>query len=133
MTPLILVVEDNSITALALVNVLRANGFRTVIASSAAGARDSLRTVHPDLILLDVQLPGEDGYELTRELKANPATAAIPIVITTARSLAIDRTLAFEAGCDEFLTKPIQPGQLTPTLRRVLAAARPASTDGGAS
>ena len=133
MTQTVLVVEDNTVTALALMNILRANGFEALAASSVDDARNSVSAARPDLILLDVQLPGEDGYEFTRELKANPATASIPIVITTARSLHIDKVLAFEAGCDEFMSKPIQPRQLSPMLREVLARAEVGGSSEGSN
>ena len=121
--PRVLVVDDNAVTALAVTSILRANGFDTAGADSAERARQSLPGFRPDLILMDVQMPGADGYEFTRELKANPATATIPIVITTSRSLDIDRVMAFEAGCDEFVAKPVQPAQLGPILLRVLGRA----------
>jgi CheY-like chemotaxis protein len=77
----------------------------------------------PDLILMDVQLPGQDGLALTRQLKADPATAAIPIIALTAHAMAGDQELALAAGCVGYITKPINTRTLGDQLRELLLPA----------
>ncbi len=75
----------------------------------------------PDVILMDLEMPGIDGWEATRRLKANPRTRDIPIVALSAHALAGSREKALAAGCDEFDTKPVEFDRLVGTIRRVLA------------
>ena len=103
----ILVVEDNPANMLLVVAVLERAGYRTAQASSAEEAREHIARVSPDLILMDIQLPGEDGLSLTRELKASPGTSHIPIVALTAHAMKGDEAQAKAAGCDAYLAKPI--------------------------
>ena len=105
--PAILVIEDNPYNMMLVVAVLERAGLRSAQASSAEEARRFLETVHPDVILMDIQLPGEDGLSLTRELKASPATAHIPIIALTAHAMKGDEVQAIAAGCDAYVAKPI--------------------------
>ena len=107
MSETILVVEDNPANMMLVVAVLERAGLRSAQASSAEEARQFLETVHPDVILMDIQLPGEDGLSLTRELKASPATAHIPIIALTAHAMKGDELQAIAAGCDAYVAKPI--------------------------
>ncbi|MFN2464294.1 MAG: response regulator [Candidatus Dormibacteria bacterium] len=125
--PKVLVVDDSAVSRMALGHTLRKAGFEPVLADSAEAARTYLKEDRPALILMDVQMPGTDGYTFTAELKSDPGTASIPIVIQTLRSLAVDREMAFAAGCDEYIAKPSRPEQLIPLLRRIISAT--ASTD----
>jgi len=75
----------------------------------------------PDLILMDIQLPGLDGYEATRRIKANPALRHIPIIVVTSYALSGDDVKAFEAGCDAYVTKPFVPRELLAKVRGFLA------------
>lgn len=118
---LVLIVEDNPANLLLARAVLKRAGFRTLEARSAEEALDILRTNRPDTILMDIQLPDLDGLALTRQLKADPATAAIPILALSARAMPEDRARALVAGCDGYLTKPIS----TRTLADQVAAALP--------
>ena len=104
---LILLVEDNEANQLLARAVLEMEGFRVEVAGSAPEAEDALRQRTPDLILMDVQLPGEDGLSLTRKLKADPATTAIPVVALTAHAMTGDREIALRAGCAGYIAKPI--------------------------
>lgn len=104
---LILVVEDNEANQLLVSAVLQRDGYDVRIAASAADALDHLAAGRPSLILMDVQLPGEDGLSFARELKQDPATAAIPIVALTAHAMSNDRAAALDAGCDGYIAKPI--------------------------
>jgi CheY-like chemotaxis protein len=103
---LILVVEDNPANQMLIEAVLRRAGYSITVVGSAAEALDSIENRRPDLILMDVQLPGMDGLSLTRQLKADPGTAAIPVVALTAHAMASDRELSFDAGCAGYITKP---------------------------
>ena len=77
----------------------------------------------PDLILMDIQLPGLDGYEATRRIKANPALRHIPIIVVTSYALSGDDVKAFEAGCDAYVTKPFGPRELLAKIREYLPVA----------
>lgn len=103
----ILVVEDNEANQMLARAVLELEGYVVDIASSALEALEHLRETTPDLILMDVQLPGQDGLSLTRELKAQPSTAAIPVVALTAHAMRGDREQALSAGCAGYIAKPI--------------------------
>lgn len=104
---LILVVDDNDAGLLLVCSLLEMEGFRVDSAGSAEEVLERLSDHTPDLILMDVQLPGQDGLSLTRQLKADPATAAIPIVALTAHAMPGDRELAIAAGCSGYVSKPI--------------------------
>ena len=105
---LVLIVEDNPMNSTLARVVLERAGYSTTQAGSAVEARARLRDVTPDLILMDIQLPGEDGLSLTRELKADPVSAGIPIIALTAHAMPIDRERALAAGCDGYVVKPIR-------------------------
>jgi CheY-like chemotaxis protein len=105
--PLILVVEDNEANQLLACSVLEREGFRVVVAGNAKEAMERLSTQKPDLILMDVQLPGEDGLGLARRLKADPRTSTIPIVALTAHAMVGDKEEALAAGCAGYIPKPI--------------------------
>ncbi len=104
---LILVVDDNDAGLLLTCAVLQLDGFRVDSASSSKEVLERLHARRPDLILMDVQMPGQDGLSLTRQLKADPATVTIPIVALTAHAMAGDRELALAAGCSGYISKPI--------------------------
>ena len=105
--PCILVVEDNPANMMLVVAVLQRAGLQSAQASSAEEARRLIETLQPDLILMDIQLPGEDGLSLTRELKSSPATAHVPNIALTAHAMKGDEVQAIAAGCDAYVAKPI--------------------------
>jgi CheY-like chemotaxis protein len=86
--------------------ILEGAGYVLRFAASATEALASIELDRPDLILMDIQLPGQDGLSLTRQLKADPARASIPIVAVTAHAMATDRQLSLDAGCVGHITKP---------------------------
>ncbi len=120
---LILVVDDNEGGLLLASAVLQREGFRVDSAGSADEVLERLSARVPDLILMDVQLPGQDGLSLTRQLKADPATAPIPIVALTAHAMATDREQAMAAGCIGYISKPIETRTLGDLIRGFLAEA----------
>ncbi len=120
MNELILVVEDNEANQMLVRAVLEMEGYRVILAGSADEAVDELARDTPVMILMDVQLPGRDGLTLTRQLKADPATSAIPIVALTAHAMHGDREIAIEAGCLGYISKPIDTRTFASEVRRFL-------------
>jgi two-component system, cell cycle response regulator DivK len=119
-TRTILVVDDDE-TNLALARaLLEADGFAVVTAVDAMSTFDVLKDVDPDLILMDIQLPGMDGWELTRRLRKNIATSHIPIIAVTAYGQHGDVERAREAGFIEFVAKPVSTRELPAIIRRHL-------------
>jgi CheY-like chemotaxis protein len=108
----ILLVEDHPMNRKLVRDILLFQ-FEVEEAASAEAALDWLRTHHPDLILMDIQLPGMDGLTLTRHLKSDPATADIPIVALSAHAMTRDIDMARAAGCVDYITKPITDDPFT--------------------
>lgn len=124
----ILVVDDNPLNLKLVQVALAVEGFEVRAAADADEALAALRSFHPRLILMDVQLPGMDGLELTRRLKADPATSDIQIVALTAYAMKRDDERAYAAGCDGYIPKPIDvktlPAQVASFLREGEKGAR---------
>jgi two-component system cell cycle response regulator DivK len=108
----ILLVEDNEMNRDMLTRRLERKGFRVLTAKDGGQGHDMAHSESPDLILMDMSLPVMNGWEVTRLLKADPATKHIPIIALTAHALATDRAKAFEAGCDDYDTKPVDFNRL---------------------
>lgn len=109
----ILVVEDNPANQLLVDAMLQGRGYHVRFASSAPEALTSIEIERPDLILMDIQLPGQDGLSLTRQLKADPSKASIRVVAVTAHAMVGDRQLSFDAGCIGHITKPFDTKAIT--------------------
>ena len=123
MSKRILVVEDHEDNRRILRDLLTSAGFELIEAVTGEEGVALAETQRPDLILMDIQLPGLDGYEATRRIKANPALRHIPIIAVTSYALSGDDVKAFEAGCDAYVTKPFSPRELLAKIREYLAAA----------
>jgi two-component system cell cycle response regulator DivK len=108
----ILYVEDNDDNVYMLKNRLSRAGFAIVIATNGAQGIAMAISEQPDLILMDLTLPDIDGEEVTRRIKADPATQRIPVIALTANAMAGDREKAIAAGCDDFHTKPVDMPRL---------------------
>jgi two-component system cell cycle response regulator DivK len=99
-------------------------GFEVVVATDGEQGVVMAETEAPDLILMDLRLPGIDGWEATRRIKAAPATKAIPVIALSAHAMAGDREKALEAGCDDYDTKPIDFPKLVERIQTILARVR---------
>ena len=117
----ILIVDDNATNLKLVAYLMKANGYTVDTALEAEAAIVAIRANHPDVILMDIQLPGIDGLELTRRLKADAATRDIVIVAVTAYAMKGDQDKALAAGCDDYITKPIDTRALPETIARHLA------------
>jgi len=120
---LILIVDDDARLRALLSRYLSENGFRVSTAADAAEARDQLRFLQPDLLVLDVMMPGESGLELTRALREE--NAGTPVLLLTARGAPEDRIVGFEAGADDYLPKPFDPRELVLRIRAMLRRVPP--------
>ena len=120
--PLILVVDDYQDAREMYAEYLQFSGFRVAEAKNGNEAVEQAFALKPDLILMDLSLPGMDGWEATRRLKADDATRHIPIVALTGHALAGASEGARKAGCDSFVTKPCLPDDLVVEVRRMLSA-----------
>ena len=119
----VLVVEDNEPSRDALSRRLERRGYRVVPATDGQSAVDTATTVRPDIILMDLGLPGMDGWEATALLKRGAATRHIPIIVLSAHALPSDRAMALEAGGDDFDTKPVQFQRLLEKMAALLEGA----------
>ena len=124
--PLILVVEDYDDAREMYVEYLTFTGFRVESATNGLEAIDMTQRLMPDLVLMDLALPKLDGWEATRRLKSDSATAHIPVIALTGHALAGHAERAREAGCDSFITKPCVPDELVAEISRVLGITSPA-------
>jgi CheY-like chemotaxis protein len=118
----ILLVEDNEMNRDMLGRRLRRHGFTVCFAVDGPSGVSAAAREAPDLILMDVALGDMDGWEATRRIRSNPATAAIPIIALTAHALASDRAKSVEVGCAEFDTKPVDLPRLLGKINTCLAA-----------
>ena len=117
-------VEDDPDIAMLLAHSLGRAGFAVETLSSGAEVLAEARRRTPDLILLDLMLPGLDGLEVCRALRADPATAAMPVIMLTARAEESDRIVGLELGADDYITKPFSPNEVVARVRALLRRAQ---------
>jgi two-component system, OmpR family, phosphate regulon response regulator OmpR len=115
----ILVVDDDARLRALLSRYLGGEGFRVTTAETAADARDKLRFMHPDMLVLDVMMPGESGLTLTESLRRESGSE-VPVLLLTARGTPEDRIAGFESGADDYLGKPFEPRELVLRIRALL-------------
>jgi two-component system phosphate regulon response regulator OmpR len=127
----ILVVDDDARLRALLSRYLAGEGFRVTTAETATEARDKLRFMHPDMLVLDVMMPGESGLTLTESLRREQRSE-MPVLLLTARGAPEDRIAGFEAGADDYLGKPFEPRELVLRIRALLrrAPAQPETPQG---
>jgi CheY-like chemotaxis protein len=116
----ILLVEDNEMNRDMLSRRLQRKGYDVVMATDGAAGVEMARSESPDLILMDMSLPVVDGWEATRQIKAEESTRSIPVIALTAHAMAGDREKALEAGCDDYDTKPIELPRLLGKIEALL-------------
>ncbi len=116
----VLVVEDNQDNMTLIVDVLDSMGYATIEAKDGQEGLEKARSDAPDLILMDLSLPRMDGWTATRHIKADPALRSIPVIALTAHAMVGDRERAMEAGCDDYVTKPISITDLMEKLSQYL-------------
>ncbi len=124
----ILLVDDDGEIRRLVSKLLRDEGHRVTSVGSAVEMREALRRRTPDLVLLDIMLPGTDGLTLCRELRAS---SSLPIIMLTAKGDDVDRIVGLEMGADDYLAKPFHPRELLARIRAVLRRARPSEGGGG--
>ena len=135
--PRLLIVEDDEDIAHLLAHSVRRAGFEAAVMLSGAGVLARVREHPPDLLLLDVMLPGLDGRDICRTLRADSRTQAIPVIMITARAEEAERVAGLELGADDYITKPFSPREVVARVRAVLrraaapAAAAPSLAFGG--
>ncbi|MHB8791928.1 MAG: response regulator [Thermoleophilia bacterium] len=118
----VMLVEDNQMNSRLVEYVLIRDGFAVSVMASAEEAIRAAADDPPDIILMDIQLPGMDGLEATRQLKKNPITENIPIVAITAHAMTGDEERIRDAGCEGYISKPINTRELAKTIRKYLKA-----------
>ncbi len=120
MSKRILVIEDQEDNRRIVRDLVTASGYELVEATTGEEGIEVAARERPDLILMDIQLPGIDGYEVTRRIKAIPALSHIPIIAVTSYALSGDDKKAFAAGCDGYVTKPFSPRLLLAKIKEYL-------------
>jgi two-component system, cell cycle response regulator DivK len=120
MSKRILVIEDQEDNRQIVRDLVTASGYELIEATTGEEGLEVAARERPDLILMDIQLPGIDGYEVTRRIKADPKLRKIPIIAVTSYALSGDDKKAFAAGCDSYVTKPYSPRLLLAKIREYL-------------
>ena len=118
--PKVLLVEDNEMNRDMLSRRLTRRGFEVVFAADGQQGVDLARSEKPDIILMDMSLPGMDGWEATRRIKADGTMRRIPVIGLTAHAMSGDREKAIEAGCDDYDSKPVEIDRLLGKINRLL-------------
>src|SRR5512146_554254 len=125
----ILIVDDDVDTLRLVGLMLQRQGYQIIAATGGEQGLEKAFEEKPDVILLDVMMPEMDGYEVTRRLRKNPLTSTTPILLFTAKTQLDDKVTGFEAGADDYLTKPTHPAELQAHIRSLLSRARPKKPD----
>jgi len=126
----ILVVDDEPFILRALTYVLNREGFHTMSATNGEETLAAIRAIKPLLIFLDVMMPSRNGFEVCQEVKADPATAGVHIILLTAKGQEADRARGLAAGADEYMTKPFSPSEVLARAREIVGCPRAGMTQG---
>ena len=118
--PRILVIEDNEENRDSLSRRLERRGFEVLLAADGKAGVEKAKSEKPDLVLMDMNMPLVDGWEATRQIKAEPATASVPVIALTAHAMAGDKERALAAGCADYHTKPIEFPKLLAQIESLL-------------
>jgi DNA-binding response OmpR family regulator len=129
MSELVMVIEDEKEIRDLLRYNLERSGYRVAAFADGEEGLEQLFASRPDAVVLDLMLPGRNGLEILREVRAEPATADLPVIVLTARGAEMDKLLGFEHGADDYLTKPFSPRELIARLRALIRRSRPASSE----
>jgi CheY-like chemotaxis protein len=124
----VLIVDDDLETLRLVGLMLQRQGYDIVAASNGTQALGMARTEKPVVIILDIMMPDLDGYEVTRQLRKDPDTTNIPIILFTAKSQTEDKLVGYEAGADDYLTKPVHPAELTAKIKKLTDVGRSRET-----
>jgi two-component system, OmpR family, alkaline phosphatase synthesis response regulator PhoP len=116
----ILVIEDDPATSRLVDYSLRHEGYQVITASNGLEGVRKARSESPDLVILDVMLPGMDGFEICQRLKSEPITAQLPILMFSAKAQEIDRDTGIKVGADDYLTKPSAPSEIVRRVQKLL-------------
>ena len=119
--PTVLIVDDSPTELHVMKEMLARHGFETLIAEDGAAARVQAELHIPDVILMDVVMPGTNGFQATREISRNPRTAEIPIIIISSKDQETDRIWGIRQGATEYMTKPVNEKELVKKIRSVVA------------
>ena len=122
MSKLVVLVEDEVNIAEAIRFLLSQEGWRVETLANGSGAVDVIRKAAPDLVMLDVMLPGKSGFEILDELRGDPETGALPVLMLTARGQSRDRAMAEKAGVSRFMTKPFSNAEMLDAVRDLIAS-----------
>jgi DNA-binding response OmpR family regulator len=119
--PTVLVVDDDPVILKLLEVNFEMEGFAVVIAHDGIEGIERARTDHPDLVISDIMMPGKNGLELVEELKRDPTTRAIPVILLSAKAQVADQQQGLDAGADDYVTKPFEPLDLVERVNRLIA------------
>lgn len=119
--PRVLIVEDNVLSMKMMTDLFEGNGYRALPAVNGPQALATARAEHPELILMDIGLPGLSGLEITRRIKADAALKGVPVVAVSARTSPEDEAAARRAGCDDFLAKPVSVSRMLSTAAKFVS------------
>lgn len=120
--PLILIVDDSPTEVHVMTKALEKHGYRTAAATDGAEGIRLAREMHPDLIFMDIVMPGMNGYQATRALSSDPTTRSIPIIMVTSKGQETDKIWGLRQGAVDYMVKPVSPDQLVAKAQATLAA-----------
>lgn len=118
----VLVVDDNFVNVRLLEELLKSASYEVTTAMSGEAALEKIAQSPPDIVLLDVMMPGMDGFEVCRRIRQDEKTARLPVIMVTALDKESDREMALAAGANDFLSKPVEDELLLPAMQRILKA-----------